>query len=119
MSTNIINSIEIHLNAWINESDYHKILEKYENELPPECFIFDDKKLAPPDKESKCKIISFQWEGPMSGNTYYEIWPDIAKFIKGKLEVAIVWEGGDISGIRVINGMFTETEVILSLVPIT
>jgi hypothetical protein len=78
------------------------------NELP-EADDIDDGALYP---------IEFEWHGEGSGHSWNEWGMKALTLTQGRLEAILTWEGGDsVTGLRVVDGVVTEPEVIKTLAP--
>lgn len=119
MSYNIDSVETKKLDAFISRKDLKSLIKKYADsgDLPEDNFleeIEDD-----PDADGLVTLQSLRWCGKGSNDSFREIFPKVAKKIKGRVEAIFCWEGGDsYSGIIIEDGKITECDVEMTLVPI-
>lgn len=138
MSYNIDSTDTIYSDAWMYEDDRIRLGEQWEElglSLPESSFLNDDKYTmqrcwGPIEVDgeplpfgmggrAKRHLKHFLWNGEGSGSGFHESLADVAKYIHGRIDAIATWEGGDsFSGIRIVDGKFTEPKVIQYLEPL-
>ncbi len=59
---------------------------------------------------------SFWWNGERSGSCYHVLLEQVLPKFTGRADMLVCWEGGnDYEGLRVVDGVVTEHEVIFAL----
>jgi hypothetical protein len=117
MSTNISNITGNFFDAKISKSNLIDLLLEVEDDTPEICFLNNLKRNHTTiDKQGYISITEMSWCGEYSGNSYDLFIERVLPKIEGKMELFIIWEGGEsIEGLRVENGNVTEHEVKFSL----
>jgi hypothetical protein len=120
---NILDVDVVVSDAYIKALDVLRIIKDYENTLPESNFISNMKDDAMdfvldsmPD--FLIEIENFEWCGNSSGYFYDKLVDEISKFIVGNIEVVFHWEGGDISGLQIKDGVAITCDVEYKLVPL-
>ena len=92
----------------IKTSDVRKLLKKYEEVLPEDCFLSDL------DDEGKVvDIRSLAWQGTGSGNSFEIFEKFVVPCLIGKAVVQFIWEGGDSTEvIRIRDGKMTQGRMV-------
>lgn len=60
-------------------------------------------------------VKRFEWRGEGSGYTFDALKAVVLPAFHGSADMVLSWEGGDHSGLRLLNGKVTEHEVIFAL----
>ncbi len=116
MSTNISNITGNFFDAKISRENLIDLLLEFEDDMPEICFLRHLKRKCQPNEQGYISITEMSWCGEYSGNSYDLFIERVLPKIEGKMELFIIWEGGEsIEGLRVENGNVTEHEVKFSL----
>lgn len=114
MSYNIDHIKVLKCKAWMSSADAKACMRLADL---PECSFLEEMKRTDSKGRRFIDPKKFWWTGESSGNTWEPTFlAVIAQKIHGELEAIIFWEGGDtVSGLRIVDGVVTEHEVIMTL----
>lgn len=102
MSHNI-DTIEIlSTTAWMYKKDIEKLANR-EDELPEMCFL-EEHLNAEADDQGRVMLKSFEWAGTRSGRSQDFLRKKVAKYIHGRIEVLLIWEGFGPEGLIIEDG---------------
>ena len=99
---------------YITSNDLEKLMGEIDADLPENCFLREMSPLT----GSRCPIplTKFWWDGEHSAWTWEDVFiKKVAPLIKGEIEAYVIWDDGDITGLRIDNGKVSEPEVLISL----
>ncbi len=104
----------------ISVADRDRLLAEYEDDLPEGCFLRDH--VAPDDNDMVAVSAASFWLGEGSGITYIghrkNIISRVLPCLRGRADLLLTWEGGDKhTGLRIVDGDWTEPDVVLLLAP--
>lgn len=99
----------------LNE-DLKQLVTQYEKDLPEDCFITDNKTMSSSNSPTRT-IRRLAWSGEGSGSSFDAV---LVKAVlprtRGIADFIVTWEDGDThTGLRVVNGVVTQHEVVHAL----
>lgn len=116
MSTNIDTIKILKIDAWMYEADRVRLLEELRQTLPEDYFLDDVDAFGPPTPEGKRQLKKLTWRMTYSGNSFYNgAFAKVVACIHGQVEAVVVWDSGNISGLRIVEGKMKEPEVGFTL----
>jgi hypothetical protein len=111
------------LDAWMRAADVVSLFEEHHDSLPEGCFLEDiigtaEDATTSNEPDAKIELPHLWWYGEGSGHSFDLLKDTIGKKIMGRVDAIFTWEGGDsVSGLRIKDGVVTECDVKMTLVP--
>ncbi len=122
MSTNIVGTKALKLDAWMSAEDivqFRKSDMVPENSFISKCMDPALALVAMGSPKAYVYFETFKWCGEGSGWSYKFLRDEVGQYIKGRVEVVFFWEGGnEPTGLVIQDGKVTECEAVMSLKPI-
>jgi hypothetical protein len=116
MSHNVDRIRILKLDAWMTAGDLHDIMDRLGNDLPEINFLDSleaaYRRVAP---GTKIQIRDFAWSGTGSGRSMDILFGEIVPKIKGVIDAILVWEDGELTGLRIRDGKATKPKVKVGL----
>jgi hypothetical protein len=88
------------------------LISRLQHSLPEDCFLLDVPMVG---EAADVAIERPRWRGEGSGYSFDDLLAEVLPLTKGSADILVVWDGGELSGIRVRDGVVTQPKVVTVL----